>query len=57
MTDHRTTETARLIDAAPDVLAALEQAVATGACWRGISDAYAAIAKARGVPLVSVVRH
>ena len=41
---------ARLIAAAPDLLAALETAVASGKSWHGISSARAAIAKAKGEP-------
>ena len=39
---------ARLIAVAPDLLAALETAVASGKSWQGITDARASIAKARG---------
>ena len=40
-----------LMVAAPELLAALETAVASGKSWRGISAARAAIAKARGETL------
>ena len=39
---------AHRIVAAPELLAALEIAVASGKSWKGISEARAAIAKARG---------
>ena len=39
---------ANRIAAAPDLLSQLEIAVASGKSWRGISEARAAIAKARG---------
>ena len=38
----------RLMSAAPELLEALETAVASGKSWKGITDARAAIAKARG---------
>ena len=40
---------ANLMVSAPDLLAALEIAVDSGKSWKGITDARAAIAKAKGV--------
>ena len=44
----RRTSESLLTDAAEDLLAALETAVASGKSWQGITAARAAIAKAKG---------